>query len=97
MIDEITYILNKKEVDDKFIKKLKYYARGVKNGDRLLKIFLDYFNTIENYISDVELENLRLVIENEKLKQLDESYTDTSNELISGLFQRLKYLNKKIK
>lgn len=100
-MEEITHILNKKEVDDEFIKKLKYFARGVKDGDRLLKIFLSYFNKIETYISDVELENLRLVRENEilikRLGELDIDFIDTSNELISGLYQRLRFINKKIK
>ncbi len=98
---EITHKLNKKEVDDKFIKKLKYHSRGVKDGNKLLKIFLDYFNTIESYISDVELENLRLVRDNEilidQLKSLDIDFFDSSDKLISGLYQRLDYLNKKIK
>lgn len=99
--EEITHRLNKKEADKKFINKLKFYSRGVKDGDKLLKTFLDYYNNIEKYISEVELENLRLVGENESLlkqvKGLKSDFIDTSNQLISGLYKRLKFLNKKRK
>ena len=97
---EITHALNKKEFDDRFLKKLKFQSRGVKDADVLLNTFLHYYNTIEGYISEVELENLRLLKENEILAEkyviLRSDYIDTSNELISGLMKRVKFLDKKL-
>ena len=52
----------------KFVKKLKYLSRGL-NDTRVLEEMLKYYNNSEKYISELETENFRLSVENEKLKQ----------------------------
>jgi len=51
---------------NKFIKKLKYFSRGL-NDTKVLEEMLKYYNDSEKYISDLELENFRLSLENEQL------------------------------
>ena len=53
---------------EKFIKKIKYFSRGL-NDTRVLEEMLKYYNNSENYISELEMENFRLSLENEQLKK----------------------------
>ncbi len=91
--DELTHFIERGNyINTKFEKDLKFMSRGIKNGQKFFNLVIKYYHNINKYISDVELENLRLARENQKLKR---DYIDTSNELISGLYKRLKFLNKK--
>lgn len=92
--DELTHLIERGNyINTKFENNIKYMSRGVKNGGSFFRLVLKYYHNINKYVSDVELENLRLVMENHKLKN---ELSDTSNELISGLYKRLKHLNNKL-
>ena len=84
----------------KFIKKLKYLSRGL-NDIRVLEEMLKYYNNSEKYISDLEIENFRLSLENENLKKQNIDYfisgTDAIGWLQSIMIKQLKKCSTKTK
>jgi len=56
---------------------------------------LEYYNGSEGYISELEIENLRLSLENERLKKENKDYFNSAAESIGWLQHLLfKKLNK---